>query len=85
MSQRLTFRRPTTHTRKKISMKIAADVKDPVCGMDVETATAAGHTDYNGQTYYFCGSGCKQKFDLNPEQYSGKSASAQQSGHGCCS
>jgi len=65
-------------------MKTAADVKDPVCGMEVEPATAAGHTDHNGQTYYFCGSGCKQKFDLNPEQYLGKPASAQQSGRGCC-
>ena len=85
VSQRLTIRRPNTYTRKKISMKTAADVKDPVCGMVVETATAAEHTNHNGQTYYFCGSGCKKKFDLHPEQYLGKSASAQQSGHGCCS
>ena len=43
-------------------------VKDPVCGMKIETATAAGHTNHAGQTYYFCGSKCKAKFDLNPEQ-----------------
>jgi Cu+-exporting ATPase len=43
-------------------------VKDPVCGMDVETATAAARTEYKGQTYYFCGSMCKEKFDLSPEQ-----------------
>ena len=34
---------------------------------------------------YFCGSKCKEKFDLNPEQYLGKSAGTAKSGHGCCS
>jgi len=58
--------------------------KDPVCGMDVETATAAGRTEYKGQTYYFCGPKCKEKFDPNPELYLGKSAGTPGSGHGCC-
>jgi len=43
--------------------------KDPVCGMDVDKATAAGRTEYKGQTYYFCSSGCKEKFDRSAEQY----------------
>ena len=59
-------------------------VKDPVCGMDVEAATAAGHSEYKGQTYHFCGSMCKQKFDSKPEQYLGKSEEAPKSAHGCC-
>jgi len=59
-------------------------VKDPVCGMDIETASAAGRTEHKGQTYYFCGFKCKEKFDLNPEQYVGKSAATPKSGHGCC-
>ena len=59
-------------------------VKDPVCGMDVETASAAGHTEHAGQTYYFCGSNCKEKFDHNPAQYLGKSAEKAKCGHGCC-
>ena len=60
-------------------------VKDPVCGMDVETATAAARTEYKGETYYFCGPMCKEKFDLSPEQYLGKSAGAPKSSCGCCS
>jgi Cu+-exporting ATPase len=64
-------------------MKNITAVKDPVCGMDVETASAAGRTEYKGQTYYFCGSKCKEKFDLNAEQYLGKSAGTAKSG-GCC-
>ena len=42
---------------------------DPVCGMDVEAESAAGTSDYEGQTYYFCGAGCKKAFDADPEKY----------------
>jgi YHS domain-containing protein len=44
-------------------------VKDPVCGMDVEPKTAAGKSDYQGQTYYFCSPGCKKAFDKEPGKY----------------
>jgi Cu+-exporting ATPase len=67
-----------------ITMKSATTVKDHVCGMDIETANAAGKSEYKGQTYYFCGSKCKEKFDLKPEQYLGKSADTPKSGKGCC-
>jgi len=66
-------------------MKATTAVKDLVCGMDVDTATAAGRTEYKGETYYFCASTCKEKFDLNPEQYVDTSAGTLKSGHGCCS
>jgi YHS domain-containing protein len=46
--------------------------KDPVCGMQVDPQRAAGTSAYQGRTYYFCSTGCKQKFDQNPEQYAGK-------------
>jgi YHS domain-containing protein len=59
-------------------------VKDPVCGMDVETATAAGQTEYKGQTFYFCGSMCKEKFNLKPEQYLSQFAGTAKGGHDCC-
>ncbi len=66
-------------------MKSTTAVKDPVCGMDIEAATAAGRTAHKGQTYYFCCSACKEKFDLKPEQYVGKSSATPKSGQGCCS
>lgn len=44
-------------------------VKDPVCGMDIDPATAAGRSEYKGQTYYFCSLGCKKDFDKDPETY----------------
>ena len=46
-------------------------VKDPVCGMMIAPETAAGNSEYNGATYYFCSPGCKASFDANPRQYAG--------------
>jgi Cu+-exporting ATPase len=43
--------------------------KDPVCGMQVDPAKAAGTSERNGKTYYFCSPRCKQKFDADPKQY----------------
>ncbi len=47
----------------------AARQKDPVCGMDVDPASAKYHLDYSGKTYYFCCGGCLEKFRANPERY----------------
>jgi YHS domain-containing protein len=44
-------------------------VTDPVCNMQIDEAKAAGKSDYNGKTYYFCALGCKKKFDENPQKY----------------
>ena len=44
-------------------------VKDPVCGMEIDPKTAAGKSDYQGQTYYFCAPGCKKAFDQEPGKY----------------
>lgn len=46
--------------------------KNPVCGMQVDPQKAAGKSEYEGKTYYFCSAGCKKKFDANPAQYAGK-------------
>lgn len=46
--------------------------KDPVCDMDVTPETAAGTSEYQGTTYYFCSPGCKRSFDKEPEKYLGK-------------
>jgi Cu+-exporting ATPase len=39
---------------------------DPVCHMDIAIADAAGRSDYEGKTYYFCSPGCKKDFDADP-------------------
>jgi YHS domain-containing protein len=47
---------------------------DPVCDMDVTPETAAGISEYNGTTYYFCSPGCKRSFDKDPEKYVSKTS-----------
>src|SRR5689334_17213061 len=44
-------------------------VKDPVCNMDVDPATARGSAEYKGHTYYFCSPGCVTRFKADPEKY----------------
>jgi Cu+-exporting ATPase len=47
-----------------------ATVTDPVCKMQVDPASAKGGSSvYAGQTYYFCGPKCKEKFDADPDRY----------------
>jgi P-type Cu+ transporter len=41
---------------------------DPICGMTVDPASAAGRFEYKGNTYYFCAISCLEKFRANPEQ-----------------
>jgi YHS domain-containing protein len=43
--------------------------RDVICGMQVDPAKAAGKSDYNGKTYYFCSNACKTKFDADPGKY----------------
>jgi putative intracellular protease/amidase/YHS domain-containing protein len=40
----------------------------PVCGMDVDPATAP-KSDYKGKIYYFGSQGHKEQFDANPDQF----------------
>ena len=47
----------------------AITVKDPVCGMQVNPDSAAGSHQHAGQTYYFCSTGCLNKFRADPARY----------------
>jgi Cu+-exporting ATPase len=51
-------------------------VKDPVCGMDVAPAIAKHKVELGGQTYYFCGASCAQKFQADPQKYLGSQTKA---------
>ncbi len=42
---------------------------DPVCGMSVAPETAAGKYDYQSETFYFCSTGCLNKFRQNPASF----------------
>ena len=44
-------------------------VKDPVCGMSLNPASAKARLEHDGQIYYFCCAGCLEKFRAAPGKY----------------
>ena len=53
-----------------------ATVLDPVCGMTIDPAEAAGQADYRGQTYYFCHPSCLERFEAAPGEFVSADGSA---------
>ncbi|MEO5858974.1 MAG: heavy metal translocating P-type ATPase, partial [Pyrinomonadaceae bacterium] len=47
----------------------AGEFVDPVCGMTVASDTSAGNYVFEGETYYFCSTGCLNKFKQNPASF----------------
>ncbi|MBM3289047.1 MAG: heavy metal translocating P-type ATPase, partial [Candidatus Hydrogenedentes bacterium] len=47
----------------------AGGVRDPVCGMTVDPATAKARSEHAGVAYFFCCASCKTKFDASPFTY----------------
>jgi len=50
----------------------AARIKDPVCGMAVDPATAKAKATHAGKTYFFCCQRCADKFNADPARYLGE-------------
>ncbi len=48
------------------------EVLDPVCGMRFDMEEAAAQSEYAGNKYYFCGEGCREAFDDDPERFLGQ-------------
>jgi P-type Cu+ transporter len=44
-------------------------VKDPVCGMSVNPATAKHSREHQGKKFYFCCGHCAEKFQADPQKY----------------
>jgi Cu+-exporting ATPase len=43
--------------------------RDPICGMNVNPATAKHACKHGGQDYYFCSAACAEKFEADPPKY----------------
>jgi len=50
------------------ALTVRRGARDPVCGMTVDRSTKF-RSDWQGRTYYFCGAGCKSRFDAEPEAF----------------
>jgi xanthine dehydrogenase accessory factor len=48
---------------------VQADALDPVCGMTVHVGAATETTMHAGVMYYFCGAGCRRRFEADPARY----------------
>ena len=51
------------------ALTLRRGARDPVCGMTVDRFKTPHRTVVNGKTVYFCGAGCKAKFDADPDAY----------------
>jgi len=51
-----------------VSSRGADHALDPVCGMTVDPAKAAGHLEHKGRTYHFCSKHCLHAFSADPEK-----------------
>lgn len=54
----------------------AGYAKDPVCGMQVETAHAPASTLHDGERIYFCSEHCAHRFADSPDRYLSQTAAA---------
>ena len=50
--------------------------RDPVCGMNLDPARAAGVRSVMGRTFYLCSAACLAKFDRDPDGYAQRTGSA---------
>ncbi len=59
----------TVHQHAAAGTSDTPVVRDPVCAMEVEPATAGHSHEHEGHTYYFCCGGCKTKFSGAPDTF----------------
>lgn len=52
--------------------KEANEVLDPVCGMRFDESQAVAEARYEGTTYHFCATGCRDAFERDPERFLGE-------------
>jgi P-type Cu+ transporter len=51
----------------------SAETVDPVCGMTVDPAGAAGQAEFEGRTFSFCSTSCERRFRDDPAAFAGRS------------
>jgi len=61
---------PVVRTGESRPAGPATMVRDPVCGMEIDSANAAASRSSASGTAYFCSAGCAGAFDAEPERYS---------------
>jgi xanthine dehydrogenase accessory factor len=49
-------------SRRPVPVEVRTTATDPICGMQVDIASAKWTAERDGQTYYFCAPGCRKAF-----------------------
>ncbi len=62
------------------ALTVRRGATDPVCGMTIDRAKALS-VAHGGKTYYFCGPGCRTRFEHDPGEFAGASPSAPAHAH----
>jgi Cu+-exporting ATPase len=57
------------HSDTSQACSTPSDLKDPVCGMDVDPEKASFSTSVEKNTYYFCSAHCRDTFNQNPSKF----------------
>lgn len=57
---------------RTVDTKERTSVTDPVCGMQIDPASAAATTTHMGETYHFCSKACLESFTQDPQRYVAK-------------
>lgn len=61
---------PVPSSREKATGPAATLLRhDPVCGMDIKEEDAAGNVEHSGTQYFFCSTGCAEKFRAHPDRF----------------
>jgi YHS domain-containing protein len=51
-----------------VGLTLRRGARDPVCGMTVDRGKALS-AQHAGRRYFFCGPGCRDRFEAEPERY----------------
>jgi YHS domain-containing protein len=54
-----------------VALTLRRGARDPVCRMTIDRHAGKPTSSFEGRTQYFCGEGCKAKFEAEPERYLG--------------
>ena len=57
-------------------------VKDPICGMEIESEKAFAQREHAGKTFYFDSQDCVDRFDADPHKYGHPEEHGQHDEHG---
>jgi YHS domain-containing protein len=64
-----TSKKEKPESKVATGQKASQKVKDPVCGMEIDSKSAAAKSTYKGKTYHFCAVSEKDQFDKDPAKY----------------